>query len=107
MTTHARIAIVGVGYADGLHRAMSWPALQDGPATVCIAGRLAPIVGRVSMDMITIDVTDFAPEMLSRGTRIELLGTNIGVDDWARWAGTIPYEILTSLGRRYAKVYSS
>jgi len=103
----SRIAIVGVGYADGLHRAMSWPALQDGPATVCIAGRLAPIVGRVSMDMITIDVTDFAPEMLSRGTRIELLGTNIGVDDWARWAGTIPYEILTSLGRRYAKVYSS
>lgn len=103
----SRIAIVGVGYADGLHRAMSWPASQDGPATVCIAGKSAPIVGRVSMDMITIDVTDFAPQVLSRGTRIELLGTNIGVDDWARWAGTIPYEILTSLGRRYAKVYSS
>ena len=59
------------------------------------------------MDMITIDVTDFAPENLSPGTEVELLGTNIGVDDWARWAGTIAYEILTSLGRRYARVYSS
>lgn len=103
----SRIAIVGVGYADGLHRAMSWPAFQDGPAEVSITGRRAPIVGRVSMDMITIDITDFAPENLSPGTEVELLGPNIGVDDWARWAGTIPYEILTSLGRRYARVYSS
>ncbi len=103
----SRIAIAGVGYADGLHRSMSWPAVQDGPAMVWIADRPAPIVGRVSMDMITIDVTDVAPEKISPGTMIELLGRNIGVDDWARWAGTIPYEILTSLGRRYAKVYSS
>ncbi len=103
----SRIAIAGVGYADGLHRAMSWPALRDGPAMVHIAGTPAPIVGLVSMDMITIDVTDLPVEMLSRGTKIELLGTNIGVDDWAAWAGTSSYEILTSLGRRYAKVYSS
>ncbi|WP_108883579.1 alanine racemase [Anderseniella sp. Alg231-50] len=103
----SRVAIVGVGYADGLLRAMSWPAQQDGPAKVCIAGQMAPIVGRVSMDMITIDVTDLNPEQVRRGTAVELLGKNIGVDDWARWAGTLSYEILTSLGRRYAKVYSS
>ena len=103
----SRIAIAGVGYADGLLRAMSWPAHQDGPAKVCIAGQMAPIVGRVSMDMITIDVTDMDPERVCRGTKAELLGINIGVDDWAHWSGTLPYEILTSLGRRYAKVYSS
>jgi alanine racemase len=97
----SRIAIVGVGYADGLMRAMSWPA------KVCIAGQMAPIVGRVSMDMITIDVTDMTPGHVHRGTKAELLGANIGVDDWAHWSGTLSYEILTSLGRRYAKVYSS
>ncbi|MEO1161075.1 MAG: alanine racemase, partial [Pseudomonadota bacterium] len=100
----SRIAIAGVGYADGLLRAMSWPAQQDGPAGVCISGQMAPIVGRVSMDMITIDVTGLDPEQVRRGTTIELLGANITVDDWARWAGTLSYEILTSLGRRYAKV---
>lgn len=103
----SRIAIVGVGYADGLLRAMSWPAQQDGPAKVFIEGQMAPIVGRVSMDMITIDVTDLEPNRVCRGTSAELLGANITVDDWASWSGTIGYEILTSLGRRYAKVYSS
>ncbi len=103
----SRIAVVGVGYADGLPRAMSWPAQQDGPAKVFIAGKMAPIVGRVSMDMITIDVTDLDPDLVCRGTLAELLGANISVDDWARWSATIAYEILTSLGRRYAKVYSS
>ena len=103
----SRIAIVGVGYADGLLRAMSWPALNNGPAKVSIAGQMAPIVGRVSMDMITIDVTGMDPEQVCRGTNAELLGANIGVDDWADWSGTLAYEILTSLGRRYAKVYSS
>ncbi|MGI9512528.1 MAG: alanine racemase [Anderseniella sp.] len=103
----SRIAIVGAGYADGLLRAMSWPAQHDGPAKAFVAGQMAPIVGRVSMDMITIDVTDLDPQQVDRGTKAELLGANISVDDWARWSGTISYEILTSLGRRYAKVYSS
>ncbi len=103
----SRIAIIGVGYADGLMRAMSWPAVHDGPARVCIAGHMAPIVGRVSMDMITVDVTDIDAEKLSRSPKAELLGANIQIDDWARWSGTVGYEILTSLGRRYAKVYSS
>jgi len=103
----SRIAIIGVGYADGLLRAMSWPAMHDGPAVVCIAGQMVPIVGRVSMDMITIDVTDIDPDKLTGSPKAELLGPNIQIDDWARWSGTLCYEILTSLGRRYAKVYSS
>ena len=102
----SRIAIIGAGYADGVLRHMSWPA-NDGPAEVVIAGTRCPIVGRVSMDMITVDVTDVKPAHVGRGSEAVLLGDGIGVDDWARWAGTIPYEILTSLGRRYAKVYSS
>ena len=103
----SRIAIIGVGYADGMSRAMSWPAFRNGPAMVIIAGHKAPIVGRVSMDMITLDVTDIPHEDVVRGSKVELLGSVITVDDWARWSGTIPYEILTSLGRRYVKVYSS
>ena len=95
-----RIAVIGVGYADGLMRATG-----NGPAMVAFNGQVAPIVGRVSMDMITVDVTDM--QDVRRGSVAELLGTHITVDDWAGWAGTIPYEILTSLGRRYAKVYSS
>jgi len=102
----SRIAIIGAGYADGVSRHMSWPA-HDGPAEVLIAGKRCPVVGRVSMDMITIDVTDITTGEVSRGTEAVLLGDEISVDDWARWTGTIPYEILTSLGRRYAKVYSS
>jgi alanine racemase len=102
----SRIAIIAAGYADGVLRHMSWPA-HDGPAEVIIAGTRCPVVGRVSMDMITVDVTDIGPEHVQRGSEAVLLGETIGVDDWARWAGTIPYEILTSLGRRYAKVYSS
>ena len=102
----SRIAIIGAGYADGINRHVSWPA-HDGPAEVVIAGVRCPIVGRVSMDMITVDVTGLDPGNVQRGTEAVLLGDGISVDDWARWAGTIPYEVLTSLGRRYAKVYSS
>jgi len=102
----SRIAIIGAGYADGINRHLSWPA-HDGPAEVVIAGVKCPVVGRVSMDMITVDVTGLDAGTVKRGTQAVLLGDGISVDDWARWAGTIPYEILTSLGRRYAKVYSS
>ncbi len=102
----SRIAIIGAGYADGINRHLSWP-VHDGPAEVVIAGVRCPIVGRVSMDMITVDVTGLGAGAVRRGTEAVLLGDGISVDDWARRAGTIPYEILTSLGRRYAKVYSS
>jgi alanine racemase len=59
------------------------------------------------MDLITIDLTDVPPEAARRGARVELLGSHVSVDDVARWAGTIPYEILTGLGSRFARLYSS
>ena len=101
----SRIAIVGVGYADGYFRILSGTDTKAG-AKVFVDGYYAPVVGRVSMDMITIDVTDINPGQAIRGTQVELLGQNITVDDLADDAGTIGFEILTSLGSRYARVYS-
>ncbi len=89
----SRIATLGGGYADGLLRALSNRALLYAGATPC------PLVGRVSMDLITADVTDLpeVPETL------DILGPHQGIDDLADAAGTIGYEILTSLGPRYAR----
>ncbi|MFZ5961565.1 alanine racemase [Thalassococcus sp. BH17M4-6] len=94
--TPARIATIAAGYADGIIRAM-------GPKAHVFAGDArCKIVGRVSMDLIGVDVThlDDQPETVS------LLGHHQGVDDLADAAGTIGYEILTSLGARYARRYS-
>jgi alanine racemase len=100
------IGVLGVGYADGFRRAMVQP-LSKSPAHVYIAGHFAPIVGRISMDLITIDLTDVPPETACRGARVELLGKHVTINDVARWAGTIPYEILTGLGSRLARQYTS
>lgn len=92
----ARIATVAAGYADGIQRALSNRGrLFAGPVS-------CPIVGRVSMDLITVDVTHLPepPEAL------DLLGPGQSVDDLAEAAGTIGYEFLTSLGARYARHYT-
>ena len=93
----SRIATIGVGYADGWHRAHSnlGRAFFDGTPV--------PLVGRVSMDLTTFDVTDVPA--IQPGAWLELLGPHQTVDDAARSAGTIGYEILTALGRRYRRVY--
>ncbi len=101
----SRVAIVGVGYADGYFRILSGTNTKT-VAHVYLGGQYAPVIGRVSMDMITIDVTDIEPGQAGRGTMVELLGRNITVDDLADAAGTIGFEVLTSLGSRYARVYS-
>lgn len=101
----SRIGVIGAGYGDGIPRSLSSPAI-DGPACVFIGGHYAPIIGRVSMDLITVDLTDVPPETATEGQRVEVMGDNITVDDLARWSGTIPYEILTGLGSRYARLYS-
>lgn len=101
----SRIGIIGVGYRDGFPRALARP-LSKSPPQVYIGGTFAPIVGRISMDLITIDLTDVPPEAARRGARVELLGEHVTVDDVARWAGTIPYEILTGLGSRFSRLYS-
>jgi alanine racemase len=68
-----------------------------------IRGEMAPLVGRVSMDLMAADVTDLPRAM--RGDWAELFGPNVPIDDVAARAGTIGYELLTGLGRRYARTY--
>jgi alanine racemase len=99
-----RLAIVAVGYADGLPRAASASDGKPGAEAV-VAGRPCPIAGRVSMDLIAIDVTDLPQGKLRRGDTVALLDNTIGIDDLASHAGTIAYEVLTNLGRRYHRVY--
>jgi alanine racemase len=100
----SRIAIIAAGYADGVARKLS-SSQPNGPAQVYLGGQRCPIVGRVSMDMMTIDVTDVPERKLSNATTAELFGPHISVDEAAGWAGTISYELLTHLGKRYARVY--
>ena len=58
------------------------------------------------MDMMAIDVTDLPPRLCARGTRAELLGPNIAIDDLSQWAETVSYELLTRLGQRFTRLYS-
>ncbi|MCA0432319.1 MAG: alanine racemase [Proteobacteria bacterium] len=101
----SRIAILGAGYKDGIPRHLS-SRTQTGPAQVWIGGRRCPIVGRISMDMMGVDVTDVPASRVSRGAQAEIIGARVSVDEMAGWAGTICYELLTRLGSRYARVYS-
>jgi alanine racemase len=100
----SRIAIIAAGYADGVARKLSSSPTAP-PAQVYLGGQRCPIVGRVSMDMMTIDVTDVPERKLAKSSHAELFGKNISVDEAAGWAGTISYELLTHLGKRYARVY--
>lgn len=99
-----RLAIVAVGYADGLPRAASASDGKPGAEAV-VAGRPCPVAGRVSMDLLAVDVTDLPQSKPRRGDTVALLDGTIGVDDLASHAGTIAYEVLTSLGRRYHRIY--
>ncbi len=110
LTRPTKIATISGGYADGFHRALSGigvPLRSANPegAKVWLEGHLAPILGRVSMDLITVDVTDVPDQVLEEAKWVELFGKNISVDDAARACGTIGYELLTSLGGRYVREY--
>lgn len=101
-----RLAIVSVGYADGYFRAAGGSDGHRG-AEVVVVGKRCPVVGRISMDLMAIDVTDVDKNGARRGQMVTLLGEGITVDELARHFGTIGYEVLTSLGSRYARVYKS
>jgi len=90
---------VAVGYADGLLRAGGGSDDRPGGAAI-IAGQRCPIVGRISMDLTCIDMTDVPAGAVHRGDTATLIGGEIGVDEVAAAAGTIGYEILTRLGPR-------
>ncbi|MEN3146611.1 alanine racemase [Neorhizobium sp. IRAMC:178] len=110
LSRDSRLAIVSAGYADGYSRALSGSGVplrqtvaQGGFGFV--AGRKVPVIGRITMDLTIFDVTDIPTSEIQAGDYVELFGPNIAVDDVARNAGTIGYELLTSLGLRYERRY--
>jgi alanine racemase len=93
----SRIATLPVGYADGYDRRLS------NNADVLVRGRRAPVVGRVSMDLVTIDVTDLAEATF--GDEVLLLGGEITAEELAKRTGTISYEVFCRISRRVPRVY--
>lgn len=89
------LATVQIGYADGLPRCLG------NVGVFFIDGKAVNIVGRVSMDLVILDITDHSNQNISAGTMVEIIGTNQSVDDLARSANTIGYEILTSVGNSH------
>lgn len=100
----ARIATLACGYADGFLRALSGPTGKPGPVGY-IGDYPVPVVGRVSMDLITVDVTGVPPEIAHRGAWVEVMGERVTVDDLTDMAGTIGYELLSRLSRRVHRIY--
>ncbi len=100
-TRPSTIAVLPVGYADGVHR------LNSNRAQVLVRGRRAPVAGRVCMDHTMIDVTDVPG--VTAGEPVVLLGSQDGAvvsaDDVAFWCETISYEVLTAIGKRVPRVY--
>jgi alanine racemase len=100
----SRIAVLSIGYADGLFRSLS---VADGKSglSVHVGSHPAPILGRVSMDLVTIDVTDVPADAARRGALVEILGDQTHAHVLAAHAGTIDYEVLTALGARAMRRY--
>jgi alanine racemase len=92
------LATVRVGYADGYPR-----SLGNKKGQVLVQGKLAPLLGSVCMDMFMIDVTDIPAAQV--GDEVILFGKELSVDQVAKWASTIPYEILTGISQRVKRVY--
>jgi alanine racemase len=99
MERPSRIATIAVGYADG------WLRSASDRGSAAIAGQRVPVVGRISMDLLTLDVTEIAADRAKPGAYVDLLDATHGIDEAAAAARTIGYEMLTLLGRRYARVY--
>jgi Alr-MurF fusion protein len=93
-----RIATINIGYADGFSRRMS-----NGNGKVYVHGKLAPVVGKVCMDMTMIDISDI--EQVKEGDEVELFGLNISINTYADWQQTIPYEIMTGISQRVKRIY--
>jgi alanine racemase len=101
----SRIAILSIGYADGYSRPIGGADGRPGGEAV-VHGLRCPVVGRVSMDLIAVDITGLRKDV-QRGDWITLLGDGIGIDEMAGWSRTISYDVLTRLGRRFHRVWKS
>jgi alanine racemase len=95
----ARVAIVALGYADGFARHLQ---AKGGAA---IGGHRVKFAGRISMDLMALDVTGVPAHLVDAGSEVELIGDTITIDDIASAAGTIPHEVLTSLHPRAQRAY--
>ena len=95
----SRVATIALGYADGYFRNLI------NRAHVHVAGQRVPVIGRISMDLVTIDVTDLPDAACQPGVTVEVLGEHMTAEDLADHARTNAYEIMTALGRRYARLY--
>lgn len=93
----SRIAVIPVGYADGLDRHLS-----RGVGEVMVRGKRAPIVGNICMDACMIDITDTDAQV---GDEVEIFGKHISVTELSDKLGTIPYEVLTSVSQRVKRIY--
>jgi alanine racemase len=100
----SRLAVIGLGYADGVLRAASAGDRHAGGAAI-IAGRRCPFAGRISMDLVCVDITDLPDGAARRRDLATVIGPEIPIDEFAASAGTIGYEILTRLGRNRHRVY--
>ncbi len=100
----SRIAVAALGYADGLMRAAS---AADGArgGSALVAGKRCPFAGRISMDLVCLDITDLPDDAVHRGDVATFIGGDMTVDDVAAAAGTIGYEVLTRLGPRCCLIY--
>ena len=99
-----RLATLLIGYADGLPRGAGATDARPG-AEVAVAGRRAPLVGRVSMDLTIVDVTDLPEEAVRVGDPVEFFDPSVDLDEFATRSGTIGYHLLTSLGPRHQRIY--
>jgi alanine racemase len=95
-----RVATVAIGYADGYLRSLS------NCGSAWIGGQRISLIGRVSMDLTTFDVTGMSREAARPGALVDLIGPDWSVDDVAEAANTIGYEVMTSLGHRFHRVYT-
>ena len=95
----ARLAVLGIGYADG------YPRCLGNRAAAMVQGQRVPVVGRVSMDLTCIDVSQLGAAAVEVGQYVELFGPGISIDEVAAAAGTISYELLTGLGSRLKRQY--
>ena len=100
-----RIAILAIGYSDGYMRQIS--ETRPPFAQAAYNGTQLPIIGRISMDLLAVDISALPEAQAQRGTLLELIGAQIPLDETAQRAGTISYEILTRLGTRARRVYKS
>jgi len=110
LSRDTRIAVAAIGYADGYMRSLSGSGVPVRQANIAgaqgvVHGHAVPVIGRVTMDLTHFDVTDLLAGSVRAGDFVELFGRTMPISDVARAGGTIDYELLTSLGRRYERRY--